>query len=473
MIIRDLGPLDVMGREEIAKIHEISLEVLQKEGVDFHNEEARNLFKENGARVEGKTVYIPARMIEEQLKLAPASFNMYARNPDRKVTIGGKHTVLAPGYGSPFVMNMETGKRRGSTFQDYIDFTKLAGNSTNIDVVGGVLVEPDDIPDNIRHAKMIYTGVKYTDKALMGSSMGAKKALDSVKMAAIIYGGEDYVKNHPVLVSLINTNSPLQFDNRMTEALMVYARYNQPTIISSLSMTGTTAPSTIAAALVQQNTEIISGITLAQLVNPGAPVIYGSASSVVDLKTGNLAIGSPETAKMFGGTAQLARFYDIPSRGGGCLTDSLIPDAQSGYESMMVFLTSVCSGFNFILHSAGLLENYMTMCFEKFVMDDEICGMSREYMGGIKIDNEYLGKETILDVGSGGHFLSTDHTYRHMKELRQPNVSMRDRYMSDCPLPDIIKRSRNRYQKILEEYEAPPLDKEIDKKLLDFINNLG
>ncbi len=472
MIIRDLPPLDVMSPSEIEKIHDISLELLQKEGIEFHNEEAREIFKKNGAKVEGKKVFIPAKLVEEQLKLAPSTFDMFARNPDRKVTIGGGNTVLAPGYGSPFVMDMETGKRRGSTFEDYKTFTILAGNSENIDVVGGVLVEPDDIPDNIRHAKMIYTGVKYTDKVLMGSAMGAKKALDSVKMAGFIYGGEDYVKNHPVLISLINTNSPLQFDNRMTEALMVYARNNQPTIVSSLSMTGTTAPSTIAAALVQQNTEIISGITLSQLVNPGTPVIYGSASSVVDLKTGNLAIGSPETAKMFGGTAQLARFYNIPSRGGGCLTDSIVPDAQSGYESMMVFLTGVCSGFNFILHSAGLLENYMTMSFEKFIMDDEICGMAKEYVAGIKIDEDYLGKKTIMDVGSGGHFLSTDHTYRHMKELRQPGVSLRDRYMSDCPLPDIVGRARKRYQKIVEEYQAPPLERSIDTELQNFIEKL-
>ncbi len=472
MIVRNLGPVDVMSKEDIERIHEISLEVLQKEGIEFHNEEAREIFKNNGARVEGKNVYIPRKLVEEQLRIAPSSFDMHSRNPDRKVTIGNNNTVLAPGYGSPFVMDMETGKRRGSTFQDYIDFTKLAGASENIDVVGGVLVEPADIPDKIRHARMIYTGVKYTDKVLMGSAMGTKKARDSVEMASIIYGGEDYVKSHPVLVSLINTNSPLQFDNRMTEALMVYARYNQPTIISSLSMTGTTAPSTIAAALVQQNTEIIAGIALAQLVNPGAPVIYGSASSMVDLKTGNLAIGSPETAKMFGGTAQLARFYNIPSRGGGCLTDSIIPDAQSGYESMMVFLTTVCSGFNFVLHSAGLLENYMTMCFEKFIIDDEICGMAREYAGGIKVDEEYLGKTTILDVGSGGHYLSTDHTYRHMKELRQPDIGLRARYMSDRPLPDIVGRAAKRYKKIIEEYQAPELDRDVDKQLLAFLDGI-
>ncbi len=472
MIVRNLGPLDVLSPAEINKIHEISLEVLQKEGIKFHHEEACEVFKKNGARVEGKRVYIPPEMIEKELKNAPATFDMHSRNPERQVTVGGKHTVLAPGYGSPFVMDMETGKRRGSNYQDYVDFTKLVGNSANIDVAGGVLVEPDDVPDEIRHAKMIYTGAKYTDKVLMGSAMGSKKAQDSVDMAAILYGGLDYVQNHPVLVSLINTNSPLQFDGRMTDALMVYARYNQPTIVSSLSMTGTTAPFTIAAALVQQNTEIIAGITLAQLVNPGAPVIYGSASSVVDLKTGNLAIGSPETAKMFGGTAQLARFYEIPSRGGGCLTDALIPDAQSGYESMMIFLTGVSSGFNFMLHSAGLLENYMTMCLEKFILDDEICGMAREYCAGIAVDEDYLGLDTILEVGSGGHFLSTDHTYRHMRELRQPHISERERYMSNAPLPDIVGRAREQCKKILEEYEAPELDPGIEKDLLDFMEKM-
>ncbi len=473
MIERKIKEFEVLGQEDVGKIHQISLEILEKQGVEFHHGEARTILGERGFKVDGKRVYFPPKLVEEQLALAPAEFKLHARNPENSVMIGGRNTVLAPGYGAPFVMDFTQGKRRSSTYEDYINFTRLAGHSTNMDVVGGVLVEPGDIPDRVRHGKMFLASVQNTDKCLMGSALGSLKARECLEMAAILFGSNEFVYNNPVLISLINTNSPLQFDGRMLEALMVYAASNQPTIISSLSMTGTTAPATLAAALVQQNVEIVAGITLSQLINPGTPVIYGSASSVVDLKTGNLAIGSPETVKMFAGNAQMARFYGIPSRGGGALTDALLPNAQSGYEAMMVLYSTVNSGFHFILHSAGLLENYMTMSFEKFVMDDEMCGMIKDCFSGIKMDDENLGKDVIMDVGSGGQYISQDHTYRHMKELRIPIISPRERYLGDDQeIEDIMDRASRYYKKVLAEYEGPELDRGIEKDLSRYIEGM-
>ncbi len=472
MIKRKLESTDIFSEEHTKQIHEETMVVLEQNGIEILSAEARKVFENNGARVEGEQVFLSRELIEEQLKHVPERFTLHARNPENNVVIGDNNTVLAPGYGSPFVMDFEKNKRRQSTFEDYIAFTKLAGHSSSIDVVGGVLVEPTDIPDQLRHARMLETAVKYTDKCLMGSAMGEKKARESIEMAGIVFGGIDFVREHPVMITLINTNSPLQIDNRMSDALMVHASYSQPMVIASLSMTGTTAPTTLAGALVQQNSEILTGITLAQLVNPGCPVIYGSASSVVDLKTGDLAIGSPETAKMFNGTAQLARFYNIPSRGGGALTDSLLPDAQSGYESMMNFMSAVNSGFNFILHSAGLLENYMSMSYEKFIIDDEICGMVKNFFQGLKIDEEHLAREVILKVGSSGNFIAEDHTYNHMRDLRSPVISSRERYLSDKEQPDTAQRANRLYKEILKNYQAPELDKGIEKELEKYIEGL-
>jgi len=472
MIERKLNKADIFREKELDKIHNVTMEILEENGMQVLSEKARDIFEENGCRVEGEQVFINRELIEKSIKKAPSQFTFYARNPENNVIIGGDNTVLAPGYGAPFVMDYTENKRVRSSYEDYINFTKLAGNSENIDVVGGVLVEPNDIKDELRHAKMFQAAVKYTDKCLMGSAMGRKKALDSVKMASIVFGGEDYVKEHPVLLTLINTNSPLELDDRMSDALMVYSEYKQAMVIASLSMTGTTAPTTIAGALVIQNAEILTGITLAQLINPGTPVIYGSASSVVDLKTGDLAIGSPETSKMFNGTAQIARYYDIPSRGGGALTDSINPDAQSGYESMMNFMSAVKSGFNFILHSAGLLENYMTMSYEKFMMDDEVCGMVTNFFQGLNVDDDHLAKDVILNVGSSGNYVGEMHTYNHMRDLREPILSSRERYMSNKEQPDAFVRAGKLYKEILDEYEAPELDKEIEKQLQKFIDNI-
>lgn len=473
MINRELEPVDILSEEAVGILHQATLAILEEKGIDVLHEKGRRILERHGARIEGVRVHLPPALVEEQLKAAPSGFILHARNPEKSVVVGGNGTVLAPGYGSPFVMDLEAGKRRESTYEDYVAFTKLAGASQTLDVAGGVLVEPNDIPHNLRHAKMLHAGVKYTDKCLMGSAMGGRKARECVEMAAIVFGGMEYVRQHPVLISLINTNSPLQLDERMLDALLVYAEFRQPVVIASLSMTGTTAPQTLAGALLQQNAEVISGIVLAQLVSPGTPVVYGSASSVIDLRTGSLAIGSPETAKMFAGTAQLARSYGLPSRGGGSLTDSILPDVQSGYESMMNLMGAVLSGFNFILHSAGLLENYMTMCFEKFIIDDEICGMVESFLQGIAVDGEQLGLETIRSVASGGNYLAEEHTLRHMRDVRIPLVSARKGYAGAGDQVDTVHRAREVCKERLAAHEAPDLDPVVEADLLNYMAGLA
>lgn len=473
MINREIKALDYLEREELEKIHQAILHVLENNGVEFHSQEARGFLKKGGARVEGEKVFFPPKMVMEQVSLAPAEFTLHARNPEKSVVIGGNNTVHAPGYGSPYVMDYVQNERRNATYEDYIAFTKLAGGSENLDVVGGVLVEPNDITDHLRHAKMFQAAVKYTDKCLMGSAMGGKKAQESLEMAAIIFGGLDNVRKNPALISLINTNSPLQFDPRMLDALMVYARNNQPVIIAALAMTGTTSAVTLAGSLVQQAAEILSGVVLAQLINPGTPVVFGSASSIVDLRTGNLAIGSPESVKMFSVIAQLARFYGLPSRGGGALTDAIIPDAQSGFESMMVLLSSVISGINFILHSVGLLENYMTMSYEKFIIDDEMLGMVKNFAGRFPIDEDALAVDTIINVGSGGNFISDEHTFRHMKDTRIPIISSRQNYAGATELTDTVQRAHEYCKRALQDYEAPALDEKLEAELNKYIEGLS
>ncbi len=473
MISREISALNYLKDEDLEKIHKASLAVLEKNGIKFHSEEAREILKKGGARVEGETVYFSPKMVMEQVALAPAEFTLQARNPENNVVIGGNNTVHAPGYGSPYVMDYVQNQRRNATYDDYVAFTKLAGNSENLDVVGGVLVEPNDIEDYLRHARMLHAAVKYTDKCLMGSAMGGKKAQECLEMAGIVFGGIDNIRKDPALISLINTNSPLEFDSRMLDALMVYARNNQAVIIAALAMTGTTSAVTLAGSLVQQCAEILSGVVFAQLINPGTPVVFGSASSVVDLRTGNLAIGSPESVKMFSVIAQLARFYGLPSRGGGSLTDALIPDAQSGYESLMVLLTSIMNGMNFMLHSAGLLENYMTMSYEKFVIDDELLGMAKSYARGFPVNEDTLAVDTIIKVGSGGNYIADEHTFNHMKDMRIPIVSARENYAGVKELTDTAQRAHEYCKTVLQDYQAPPFDEKIEAELNKFIEGIS
>jgi len=472
LIKRRREGLDIFSKEDLDKIHEATLEVLEKAGVEIKSDEAREVFKSAGVKVNEKSVHLTQKDLDEYLNLAPEKFTLYARNEQNNVEIGGNNTVLAPGYGSPFVMDYPEMNRRESKYDDYIKFTKLAQASDNIDVVGGVLVEPTDIDDKIRHGKMMEAAVKYSDKCLMGSAMGAKKAQESLEMAAIVFESEEFVRSHPVLISLINTNSPLTIDERMSDALMVHSKNKQAMVIASLSMTGTTSPTTLPASLVQQNAEILTGIVLTQLVNPGTPVIYGSASSVVDLKKADLALGSPETVKMFNGTAQMARYYGIPSRGGGALTDSLFPDAQAGYESMLNIMSAVNNGFNFILHAAGLLENYMSMSYEKFIIDDEVCGIVNNVAEGLIVDEDQLAVDEIIEIGAGGNYISTEHTFSHMKDMRMPLLSKRERYFSDQDQPETAARAKAKYEEILNNFNKPELKAGILEKLQKYIDRL-
>ncbi len=227
MIKRRREGLDIFSKEDLDKIHEATLEVLEKAGVEIKSDEAREVFKSAGVKVNEESVHLTQKDLDEYLNLAPEKFTLYARNEQNNVEIGGNNTVLAPGYGSPFVMDYPEMNRRESKYDDYIKFTKLAQASDNIDVVGGVLVEPTDIDDKIRHGKMMEAAVKYSDKCLMGSAMGAKKAQESLEMAAIVFESEEFVRSHPVLISLINTNSPLTIDERMSDALWSILRINR------------------------------------------------------------------------------------------------------------------------------------------------------------------------------------------------------------------------------------------------------
>ncbi|HHX50599.1 MAG TPA: trimethylamine methyltransferase family protein [Clostridia bacterium] len=464
----------VISKAEIEKIHEASLHILQKTGIEVRYGTAREVFKKAGARVEETRVFLPAKLVENKVREAPEEFTLYARNPEKNLKVGDNHLVLAPGYGAPFIVDLEN-RRRKATFQDFENLTKLAGASVNLDLTGGVLVEPNDLPDHIRHVKMIYASITNSDKCFMGSASGGQKARDSIKMAEILFGPEHSLQEKPALISLINTITPLILDERMLGALMEYARAGQAVIIASLAMAGATSPASLAGTLALQNAEVLAGIVLAQLVRPGTPVVYGAASSITEMRYGSLAIGTPETALITAASAQLASYYGLPSRSGGALTDAKIPDIQAGWESILNLLAAAQSGINFVLHATGILEYYMAMSYEKFMIDEELCGLVRRVKKGIQISDETLACSVIDEVGPGGHFLDQDHTLNTFRsEFWRPSISHRgnyDQWMEGGAFT-VGQRAKERCLQILEEYQAPTLEPGIEKSLRTFMEGL-
>lgn len=443
--------------------------MLANVGVEFPYEEALAVFKKHGVKTDGKRVYLSEDQVMDALKTIPAQFTIHARNPERSVTLGDGESVFAPGYGAPFLVDVEVGKR-APTMEDYHTLAKLAHALPNQDVSGYLIVEPSNVPAETAHLQMMYAHMVHSDKPFIGSAAGKIGARHTFEMANILFGGE--VDDRPVTICLVNSLSPLGYSTEMLEALVEYAKARQPTVIAALMMAGSTGPITLAGVLATQNAELLAGVVLSQMISPGAPVVYGSTSTNIDMKSGALAIGSPELSQMIAAHAQLARYYGMPSRSGGALTDASYPDAQAGFESMMGLLTTVNSGVDFVLHAAGILSSYLAFSYEKFVLDDEMCGMVRALHRGIVISPETLAYDVIARVRPGGSYLMETHTVKRCrKEFWQPALCDRaglEAWMQSGR-QDAVARARKRWQKLVAEHEDPPMEETTARQLKAFV----
>ena len=399
---------------------------------------------------------------------------MKARNPDKTVTIGEDEFAFAPGYGAPFVIATD-GTQRKATMDDYNNFCKLIQTSKYLDMNGWMMVEPSDIPTTTVHGYMTLSNILFCDKPFMGSPVSKQGAKEGIEMAGIAWGNVDAVRNKTVSISLINSLSPLQFAEEMVGSLIELARNGQACVIASLIMAGASGPVNLDGVLALQNAEILAGITLSQLIREGAPVVYGSTSSAMDMKSGGLSIGAPTLSRNINFTAQIARHYGLPSRSGGSLTDALYPDAQAGVESAMALTTAVRNGINFILHSCGILGSYIGMSFEKFIVDEELCGMTRKMIQPVEASMESIDVDAIKSVGVGGQYLTHPKTFQLCRtEFYNPELMCRQNYESWVKdgAKKIDQTAAEKVNQRLATYEKPDIDPAIEKDLTDYVAKL-
>ena len=476
-ITRQIPEYEILGEEGLALIESNADKILLETGIDFKDDtEALEIFREAGASIEGERVRFPVGMCRKIIMAsAPKQFTQHARNPARNVEIGGKHTVLVPAYGSPFIRNLDEG-RRYATIEDFRNFVKLAYMTPHLHHSGGTICEPVDIPVNKRHFDMVYTHMKYSDKPFMGSVTAPERAQDTVDMCKILFG-DDYMdsetgKPKTVTVSLINANSPMTFDDTMLGALKVYARNNQACIVSPFILAGAMSPVTVAGTCAQSLAEAMAGMTLIQLINPGAPMIFGTFASSMSMATGAPTFGTPEPALVLNVMASLARRLEVPFRSGGGFCGSKIADAQAGYESSNSIWPAINAGVNFVLHTAGWMEGGLVMGYEKFIMDCDQAGMLATYAKGVDLSENGQAMDAIEEVGPGVHFLGCAHTQANFRNAfyRSPiaNNESFERWKEDGE-KDLATVANEYYKKQLAEYEFPPLDPEIDAALLAFI----
>ena len=343
-IDRKIPYFEVLDGEALELIEHNADTVLEEIGVEFRDfPRALELWKDAGADVDGERVHFPRGMCRSLVRAtAPSEYMQHARNPRRSTIIGGDRTVMVPAYGSPFVLDLDRG-RRYAAIEDFRNFVKLAYMSPGLHHSGGTICEPVDVPVNKRHFDMVYSHIKYSDKPFMGSVTHPERAEDTVAMARILFG-EDFIAHKTVLTSLINANSPLTFDATMLGAATVYAENNQATVISPFLLAGAMSPVTVAGTLTQILAEALAGMAYTQLVRPGAPVVFGSFAAVVSMQSGAPTFGTPEPSLVLYGAGQLARRLGVPFRSGGGLCASKIPDAQAAYEAANTLQTAALGG---------------------------------------------------------------------------------------------------------------------------------
>lgn len=470
-----MHPFELLSIDQVARIHEASLTIMAEVGLDFRHPEALAALKKGGARVDGCRVFFPRKLVEEQRCKAPQRFTLHARNPRNNLDFGCGRSLYAPANCPAFVTDAHGGRRPG-TLADYVNFVKLTQASENLDLCSNMPVEPTDIAPALRVAETTYACLRYSDKCFMGSAMGEDGAGQTLKMVSIAFGDGSDAPTEPRVISIPCSLTPLSYDDRMLGAMIVYARAGQPMIVNALASAGATAPATLAGMLAVLNAEILAGIVLTQLIREGTPVVYGSGSSCADMRSGMLSVGAPEMAIGNFMTAQMARFYNIPSRGAGTLTDAKALDVQAAYESMMNLLAAQTAGMDLILHAVGTLETINSISYEKFVIDEEMVGMVRRIGRGVEVGDETLALEVIREAGPCGQFLDKDHTFEHFEqELFLPRLGNRDSYdrWKEKGAAPLEQGAEHQWRRILEEYRPPDFPDSIDRDLRRWMDSLS
>ena len=466
-----MAPVSVLDEAGLTQIEENAEVILSEVGIQFNDyPSALELLADAGCRVEDEMVYFPKGLAREIVqKNAPAEYTQHARNPERNVQIGGNNTVFAPNYGSPFVTDLDKG-RRYATIEDFQNIVKLAYMLPHLHHSGGTVCEPVDVPVNKRHLDMVYSHLKYSDKPLMGSVTAPERAADSVELCRMAWGGD--LENKTVLTSLINANSPLAWDATMLGAAEVYARANQASIVSPFILMGAMSPVSVAGLAAQALAEALAGMAFVQLVAPGAPVIFGTFATSMSMATGAPTFGTAEGGLAIYIMAELARRVGVPFRSGGQFTSSKAPDAQSAYESAHTLLPTVQAGVNFVLHAAGWIEGGLAISMEKLILDADQLGAMNVYAKGVDMSENGQSMEAFRTNEHGQHFLGNAHTLANFESAFYRYEMTDDNSFeqwSDEGAKTSADRANERWKQMLSDYTAPELDDAADAEMLTFI----
>ncbi|MCP4429843.1 MAG: trimethylamine methyltransferase family protein [Gammaproteobacteria bacterium] len=455
-------PVEILSSDDLDLIHDGAMRILEEIGLEVLNEAALALYEADGARVDWdrQCVFLDRNHVMQRLQSVPAEFTMYAPNPERNRLIGGNAVNFTTVASAPNSSDLEGGRRTGN-FEDYCNFLRLTQSFDVIDFLSGYPVEPVDIHSDTRHLDASFAAYTLTDRAFSLYCLGGGRVNDGIEMAAMARGVDrQTLKSQPSIITVVNTNSPLRVDGLMLDGLIEMAENGQPIIVTPFTLSGAMCPITIAGALTQQTAEALGVIMLSQIVNPGAPMVYGGFTSNADMRSGAPAFGTPEYTRAAFASGQLARRYNIPFRSSNTNTSNCV-DAQSAWESQMSLWGAVMGGAQVIKHAAGWLEGGLCASFEKFIIDIDMLQMMVKTLQPLEVNETTLALDAIREAGHGGHFFATTHTMaNYATAFHEPIVSDWSNYETWSENGELtaFQRANKVYRQKLKEYQPPEMN---------------
>jgi trimethylamine--corrinoid protein Co-methyltransferase len=466
---RDEAP-SVLTEHQVDLVHEQAMRICEEIGLDILHAEVRTLLEKEGLAVGDQRVRFDRGWLMEQVAKAPHTFTLHARNPVTSVEVGGGTPLWMNVGGPPFVSDLDEGRRSGS-LEAHDTLIKLTHAATPLNCAQTGACEAIELPVHSRHMDMEYSTLRWSDLPYTTYGTSGPKAKDGIEMARIVHGGE--LGDRTALMGIVNSISPLIWDFRMVDALKAWAESNQATVVTPFLLAGATAAVSVASGLAQQVAEALTGIAMAQLIRPGAPVLYGSFFQATDMRSGAPAFGTPESIFGVLAGAQLARHYGLPFRGGGGLASSNAVDAQAGAETLMMLWATMLANTDVVLHAAGWLEGGLVASLEKFALDVELLEQFQIQARGIQVDDEHFAFDALAELGPGGLWLASDHTMEHFREwlYMSPLFLTQDFTTWSAQGSETTEiRANRRWKQLLASYEDPGLDADIDAELIAFMD---
>ena len=424
----DGGSFKPLTEESIHRVHQTAMRVIEEVGFEVNSEAALELFKTAEAWVdqEKHLVRLPQKRAMELIGMAPSEVRLCGQDEKHDIILGGHRVYTGTGGTALYIYHPDTGEKQPASLNDLKRIAKLVDKLDNIHLFM-LPTYPSELPVEQVDVNRFFAGLDNTTKHVMGGIYTLDGVKQVIRMAELIAGSGDRLRQRPLISMITCSISPLMMDRQYGDLVVTIARAGIPLVCPAEPLCGATSPVTLAGNLVIQTVDSLMGVMLTQIINPGTPVIFGSVATNTNLSNLNYLAGSVEMGLINAAGAQMAQFYQLPFYATGGMTDSKALDSQSGYESALTSLLCALAGANFIHDAAGLMEFALTACYEKYVIDNEILGMVMRAVDGIKVNDDTLAFDLIKQVGPGGNFVATEHTRHFMRsEHYQPSLSDRD-----------------------------------------------